>query len=286
MRLVPFPPTLALLLVACALLPAQGVSAEVYRWTDDEGRLHFTERIERVPREHRAAARKRASRASTAPLQTYSGAAPAARAPARGLSRYDQEVRVPFIADGTLMRVTARVNDLVEAPFLIDTGASGISLPSHVAEDLGIRVRPDTPTIRVTTANGVVSRSVVTLRSVELGRARVENLEATINPSMDIGLLGGNFFNNFVYRVDAAESAITLVPNEQIRGGLRAKDWKERFRSLRNPLARLAAHLESGEVRRKGERAELERRRVALQMRLEELEMEANRLDVPQAWRE
>jgi clan AA aspartic protease (TIGR02281 family) len=285
MRLAQLPPIVALAL-ACMLAPTPDASAEIYRWVDREGRLHFTEQLERVPRAHRRAARDRARRANAAPLQTYSGRAPAAQAQARGLSRYDKEVRVPFVADGTLMRITARVNDLVDAPFLIDTGASGISLPSHVAEDLGIRVRPDTPTVRVTTANGVVSRAVVTLRSVELGRARVENLEATINPSMKVGLLGGNFFNNFVYRVDAAESVITLVPNEQIRGGLRAKDWKERFESLRDPLARLEAHLESGEVRRKGERAELERRRTTLQARLEELEVEANRLDVPQAWRE
>jgi hypothetical protein len=41
---------------------------------------------------------------------------------------------------------------------------------------------PDTPRVQVMTANGAVSRPLITLRSVELGGARVENLVATIDP--------------------------------------------------------------------------------------------------------
>jgi clan AA aspartic protease (TIGR02281 family) len=269
-----------------ALMSAPSATAEIYRWTDAEGRLHFTQRLDRVPRAFRKEARERAKQPASGALQTYTSPTPAAQAPNGRAGRYEREVRIPFTPDGTLMRVTARVNDSVDAPFLIDTGASGISLPSHVAEELGIRVRSDTPTVRVTTANGVVSRAVVTVRSIELGRARVEGLEATINPSMEIGLLGGNFFNNFVYRVDAAENVITLVPNDQIRGGMREGDWRTRFQQIRHPLARLEAHLENGEVLRKGELALLERRRTDLRVRLEALEVEANRLDVPHTWRE
>jgi clan AA aspartic protease (TIGR02281 family) len=277
-------PPIALVGALIALAPA--VSAEIYRWTDAEGRLHFTQDLERVPREQRERARAAARRPTSAAVQTYASPTPPARAVAARASRYDQEVRVPFRAEGNLMRVTARVNDQLDVPFLIDTGASGVSLPSRVAEQLGIRVGPETPTVHVTTANGVVSRPVVLLDAIELARARVERLEATINPSMSVGLLGGTFFNNFVYRVDAAESVITLVPNDQIRGGLRERDWRQRFQSLRDPLARLEGHLERGVVQRRGELEILERRRAELRARLDELESEANRLDVPHAWRE
>ena len=283
MRMAHLLPSIALI---GALTWAQTVSAEIYRWTDAEGRLHFTQRLDRVPRALRKAAREAAEQPASDALQIYSAPTPAARASASGGSRYDDEVRIPFRPDGNLMRVTARVNDLVDAPFLIDTGASGISLPSHVAEALGIRVRPDTPTVRVITANGVVSRAVVMLSSVELGRARVTQLAATINPSMEVGLLGGTFFNNFVYRVDAAESVITLVPNQLIRGGLREDAWRQRFQRIRDPLARLESHLERGVVKRNGELARLDRHREELRARLDELEDEANRLDVPYAWRE
>jgi hypothetical protein len=141
------------------------------------------------------------------------------------------------------------------------------------------------PHVRVVTANGMTSRPLVTLEAVELGAARVEGLEATVNPAMSIGLLGGTFFNNFVYRVDAAESEIRLVPNERIRGGLREQEWRTRFLQLREPLARVDSYLEEAVVLRKGERARLERRRSELANSLEELEQHANRLDVPYKWR-
>lgn len=271
--------------LAAELGAGTAANAEIYRWTDASGRLHFTERLEQVPPEHRESAVRAAMKPSTRPLQTFSG--PDAPAPAtRRRGRKGGTVRIPFVHEGTLMRVDARLNDVVTAPFLVDTGASGVSLPSHVAERLGIRVRSDTPHVRVMTANGVVSRALVKLDAVEIGGARVEGLEATVNPSMSIGLLGGSFFNNFIYRVDATERVITLTPHEMLRGGMGETDWRTRFRSLLDPLAKLEAHLGSDLVRRKNEKANLERRRAELETELERLQTEANRLDVPQAWRQ
>lgn len=291
MRITHILPSLAL---AGALLAGAPTNAEIYRWTDADGRLHFTERLEMVPLEHRERAVRSALESSSHEVQTFSApssdafaeipAGPAVRP--RRSARSGGSVRIPFQRDGSLMRVDVRLNDVVTAPFLIDTGASGVSLPSRVAEQLGIRVRPDTPHVQVRTANGVVSRALVKLDSVEVAGARVEGLEATVNPSMDIGLLGGSFFNNFVYRVDAAESVITLMPNEQIRGGMGEYDWRRRFRGLLDPIAKLDAHLAEDVVRRKGELERLRRRRVELEQELEELGLLANRLDVPQTWRQ
>ena len=120
------------------------------------------------------------------------------------------------------MRVEAVVNDQLRVPFLIDTGASGVAIPSRYAGRLGIRARGDMPYVETHTANGVVSLPLVPLQSVQLGGARVENLSATLNPSLEFGLLGGNFLNNFVYSVDTARNVITLAPNDKIRGGPRA----------------------------------------------------------------
>ena len=259
-------------------------TAEIYRWTDAEGRLHFTENLAKVPEAKRDEARRAAAKQSSRKLQTYSSAT-AHVAERRPAARRGGEIRVPFERDGSLMRVDVQLNDLVTTPFYVDTGASGVSLPSHVAEQLGIPIRPDMPHVRVVTANGMTSRPLVTLDAVQLGGARVEGLEATVNPAMSIGLLGGTFFNNFVYRVDAAESEIRLVPNDRIRGGLGEQEWRKRFLQVREPLARLDAHLEEAVVLRKGERARLERRRSELSKSLEELEQDANRLEVPYTWR-
>jgi len=270
----------------CALFWCDGVLAEVYRWTDAEGNLHFTQRLDQVPPEYRQQARESAAAEAVAPaasIQTYSRSGRSGAASAAG--RYDKEIRIPFVRDGSLMRVSVRLNDELYAPFLIDTGASGVSLPSHIAEQLGIRIRSDTPHIEVFTAAGVVSRPIVTLQSVELGRARVEGLDATVNPAMQVGLLGGTFFNNFVYQVDAAEGEIILVRNDRIRGGLDEDGWRARFDSLRDPIERLDAYLESDEILPASERARLERNREALRTQLEALDQHANRVSVPHRWR-
>jgi clan AA aspartic protease (TIGR02281 family) len=269
----------------CALLWCAAARAEIYRWTDAEGQLHFTQSLDQVPPQYREQARRDAE-ASPGParLQIYSNGARSDTAP--DTDRYGEQIRIPFVRDGSLMRVSVLLNDHFAAPFLIDTGASGISLPSYVAEQLGVHIRPDTPHVEVWTAGGVVSRPVVTLQSVQLGRARVEGLEATVNPAMNVGLLGGTFFNNFVYQVDAAESEIVLMRNERIRGGLDEDGWRERFRSVRDPLERLDAYLASQQTLRASERERLERNRAALSAQLEDLERRANQLGVPQVWRQ
>ena len=272
-----------LLGVCMALLASAPASGEIYRWTDAAGRLHFTQSLDKVPPEHREAARRSAEQPASERVSTYSGS-PSAAAP-RTLRASGREIEIPFVLQGSVMRVEAVVNDRVRVPFLIDTGASGVSLPTAYAERLGIRVRGDTPYQETHTANGVVARPVVEIDSVQLGGARVEGLSATLNPSMEIGLLGGSFFNNFIYRVDAARGVIALAPNAQIRAGLGESQWRQRFQQLREPLDRLDAYLREHGHLSAAEQRELLQRRSQLEATLLELEREANRLDVPQVWR-
>lgn len=274
----------ALGLAVAVLAVADPARAEIYRWTDAEGRIHFTENLERVPAQHRAAARERAAAGGSGRVHTYSGsAAQAGAAPSRSSRR---EIEIPFTRMGSLMRVDARVNDVVTVPFLIDTGASGVSIPHAYAAKLGARVRSDTLHVQVTTANGVVSRPLIPLQSIELGGARVVNLTATLDPGMEFGLLGGSFFNNYVYRVDAARGVIALTPNDQMRGGLDEKEWRERFRAYTDPLQRLEAYLRDHPYIDARERSVLAARESELRSQLRDLERRADELDVPQIWRE
>ncbi len=270
----------ALLLMAL-LCPGSG-SAEVYRWTDADGRLHFAQSLAQVPEPYRAQARA-SVRPPSAEIQVYSSPArpaPAARTGRRGT------LRIPFERQGALMRVDARINDRLDVPFFVDTGASGISLPQAAANALGLRVGPDTQRVLIRTANGVIREPIVRLDSVQLGGARVEGLRATISSSMGIGLLGASFFNNFVYGVDAAEGVITLRENQGIRGGADAEQWRSRFRSLKRSLGELEEYLETRDITRQGKRERLEQRREELREELARLDREATRAGVPAAWRE
>lgn len=266
-----------------ALWVASPAAAEVYRWVDAEGGLHFSQSLDQVPQEYRAAARESASRAQDGAADRMSEVS-AREVPVR--RKRVASVRVPFERRGTLMLVSARVDDRIDVPFLVDTGASSVSLPRGVVDALGIPILPSTRRELVSTANGVVRMPIVTLASVELAGARVEDLEAHVNDSMDVGLLGGAFFNHFVYGVDAAAGVLTLAPNDGMRSGLREDEWRARFRELEASLAELEAYLESGEVQRAGTRAALEAKRDELRARLQELDEEATRRQVPASWRE
>lgn len=273
---------LAILLATVSLQLAVGASAEIYRWTDADGTLHFTEDLSQVPREHRSEATRKAPADARGSVQTYSPpahVATASRSGSRG------PIRIPFERRGTLMWVEATVNDRARVPFLIDTGASGVSLPSEVVSQLGIPIRSNTPRVTVGTANGFSRVPVVEIESIQLGDARVEKLAATVNPTMGVGLLGGSFFNNYRYSVDTAASVITLVPNEHVRAGEAADQWRARFRELHRSIDRLETYLEDREVTRANRREELESNLLGLRNELRELEIEANHAGVPKAWR-
>lgn len=79
-----------------------------------------------------------------------------------------------------------------EVTFLVDTGATTISIPGHVADRIGLERGMPIPTA---TAGGPVTSFATRLDTVSLGGIRRNDINASINPSMSIDevLLGMNF---------------------------------------------------------------------------------------------
>jgi clan AA aspartic protease (TIGR02281 family) len=94
--------------------------------------------------------------------------------------------------------VPATVNRRFLATFLIDTGASYTVITPKMAEALGIKIASDSPTVPVTTANGILHAPVVRLKHVSLGGLQVDNVDAVVTELGDSpqlsGLLGMSFF--------------------------------------------------------------------------------------------
>jgi clan AA aspartic protease (TIGR02281 family) len=268
------------LLLLLALVPASA-PAEIYRWTDAAGREHFTQDLAQVP----AAQREAAEAAARQPgrLQKYERETPPASA---AEPRRRSELTIPFERRGSSMWVYARVNDAVTAPFIVDTGASDVAIPSAVAAQAGIAIDASTPRAIYQTANGAVSHALVTLDSVEVGGVRVEGLRGSVLPGMSVGLLGASFFDNFTFQIDPAAQLITLVPNASVRSGTTEREWRERFRQARADLASVERYLEENRLTDDARVAALEEQREALASAIAALEREADRADVPQAWRE
>ncbi|WP_027857264.1 retropepsin-like aspartic protease family protein [Marinobacterium jannaschii] len=79
--------------------------------------------------------------------------------------------------------------------FLLDTGATAISIPAAVADRLQLDGHGYS---RVNTANGTISVENISLDSVAIGPIRLRNIRANINPHMhgDTVLLGMSFMRH------------------------------------------------------------------------------------------
>ncbi len=284
--------------LGCAItvcLAGQLGGAEIYKWKDDAGRLHFSQDLNQVPARYRAQAKGDAFEEGTGSVIQRYTPVPAAVRPARqsGGSAHAQAsgqvYRIRVQKTGNSMRVNVRINDRVTAPFYIDTGASDVSLPAWVAKELGLELE-GARTRLYSTANGTVQSTLVTLDSVELGGARVENVPAHVNKTMTVGLLGLSFFNHFQYRVDPVQGIVTLRPNGlaesgKIRGGRSEGQWKGEFIGLAQRRLRLEEIIEQSNPNRARRMAALQDALGELDRQLSLLEGEADDAHVPMQWR-
>lgn len=80
--------------------------------------------------------------------------------------------------------------------FLVDTGASGVSIPGDVAKKLNLQPGREFP---VNTANGTILVRETEISKLAIGELALENVRASINSSMDgeVGLLGMTFLRHF-----------------------------------------------------------------------------------------
>lgn len=284
---------LHLTLLSALVLAAPAGGGEIYRWTDDQGRTHFTQDLSRVPRPHRSQARDSASQQGGGNLvRSERSVPPAGRAPgSTPPSRRGEVTRIQVQRAGTSMRVVALLNGRVRAPFIVDTGASDVTIPRWVADELGIRITDRTRTQVYQTANGRIEEPVVTLDSVDLGGATAQNVAASVSSSMPVGLLGLSFFNRFRYQVDPHEGMITLEPNglEEsgfLRGGRSESEWRMQFRQLYGRRTLVEARMARLSPAHSRLLEDLSEEREQIDDQIQELEIEADRARVPQRWRE
>ncbi len=82
--------------------------------------------------------------------------------------------------------------------FILDTGATMVAIPGHIAQRLRLERGPS---MEVVTANGTVSVYATRLEEISLGAISLNNVRATINPYMDGDaiLLGMTFLKDLEF---------------------------------------------------------------------------------------
>jgi aspartyl protease family protein len=92
--------------------------------------------------------------------------------------------------------------------FMVDTGATTVSMGSAEAKRMGIDYAAGKP-IRMSTANGQTTGYLLTLNSVRIGDVEVQNVEAIVAPqAMPYVLLGNSFLTRFSMRRDSDQMVL------------------------------------------------------------------------------
>jgi len=94
-----------------------------------------------------------------------------------------------FISSGQINGASVR--------FLVDTGATEVSMSAQEADRIGLQYRSGTPIV-LNTANGAVQGFQTHLNTVRLGGVEIYNVEAIVTASpMPFVLLGNTFLTHF-----------------------------------------------------------------------------------------
>jgi len=283
---------LAFVLVVTAL--ASPAHAQVYRYVDEKGTIHFVDDISRIPERYRPDAEPRKTprevRKDPPPPPKTVGTSPTFS----GTLLEPEGFEVNLLRRSELWLAEVTLNDRLRQHYILDTGASFTLVSAQAAKDLGITIDENTPLIPGATVSGTILTPLVTLKSVRVGRAEAENVEAIVHtmPSGLQGLLGNSFLNKFRVVLDTVNAKMTLFPmrgssSPDRPGGYTRDYWIGQFRFYQRNLDELRSLKQRYQAR--GESPELRRVESAMRFfenQLDELERKASYAGVPRQWRE
>jgi clan AA aspartic protease (TIGR02281 family) len=261
---------------------AQG---EIYKWTDRDGKVHFTDNIWTVPSAYRDQVEEKAS--------TPPGHQPALETPHKlpltKLSTHTPVVKryaVPLRRVGNSMMAVAVLNGSVKVPLVVDTGAELTKIPTAAARQLGLNLN-DAAVIPLRSTSGIYLAPFTKIKSITVGDATVSDVEVTISdivPGSNVGLLGMSFLDNFQITIHADDNTMILtslpqVPGQTLYGGHPEDWWRRKFRFYRSQLDRARADL------RGQSSPKLTRTLRYFQAELASLERKASLAAIPRHWR-
>ena len=130
------------------------------------------------------------------------------------LKGQEGKIVIQFTPGTRAIQVAATLNNSIQQQFIVDTGASTVTIPSSTAERLGLAIG-NNPLRRVTTAGGVIEVPEVVLPSITVNDYEVDDVTALVIdiPSQpDLGLLGLSFLDRFRMDLNVENGVLILEP--------------------------------------------------------------------------
>lgn len=190
-RVVAWVPCWAVL-VGWVATSVPALAGEMYRWVDEQGRLHLTDT---PPPSKQDLQDLKVYTPSKRPPQPDSSAAPVME-PGRA--------KLEATKPGGVIMVEALLNRTLTVPLILDTGADLTVLTKQVAADMRMLGLERLPKLQFSTPGGMVNFPITTLRSLRVGTAEVRDVNVAIDVDghLPVGLLGMSFLHHFRVTVD------------------------------------------------------------------------------------
>ena len=120
------------------------------------------------------------------------------------------ECPIPLSPTRTAFTTTVRIGSEGRLRFLVDTGATYVSLPAADAQRLGLDYRKGVRGY-TNTANGPAAVYRIMLDTVTLGDITLYNVTASVHEGqgLDIALLGNSFLNRTEMRREGQQLTLT-----------------------------------------------------------------------------
>jgi clan AA aspartic protease (TIGR02281 family) len=278
---------LFILILVVFISPSFG---QVYKWVDEKGTIHFADDLSNIPENYRTEVETLKTPKELPSSEKREKPSP----PSTVKTSRVEGVEVNLLRRHEILLVEVILNNKVARNFIVDSGASFTLISRQTARELGLTIDDTTPIIPVSTVNDVILTPLVMLKSLRVGNAEVENVEALVYtmPSDKEGLLGNSFLNKFRVVLDSINGKMTLYPlqgepSPDRPGGYSRDYWVGQFRFYNRNLMELRKLKENYESR--GVRTDLNRVNNTIRYfenRLDELDRRASSAGVPRNWRE
>jgi aspartyl protease/uncharacterized protein DUF4124 len=238
-------------------LCSSGSSADYYKWTDENGNLHFSDSFQKIPEKYRDQIEKRgfidnAPSQSEPLVKTHQSKLPLRyeESKEKPLKRFEVPYE-PYEGSAKRVIIDAVFNNSVTAPMAIDTGAPDTVISVKLAEKIGLF---DEDQGRLVIKTGGIGGTAPAIRSIidniHVGGAKSEFIPATvidsISESFD-GLLGLDFVSNYSVTIDSKRKMVIfeeLPSDPDLPGGHDKEWWTSHFKEFSESRAKWKAYSE------------------------------------------
>lgn len=232
-----------------ALILSSNLAAQIYQYTDSNGRKVFVDRISKVPHEYRDQLQKRADSQSRVSDETRAERALHANVQQQKLAIRQQKNRIernlkrwrtPYRNESNRLVIPVKVaygNRSKTVDLVIDTGASNTVLHKSAIASLQGQLVPG-GNARIADGSVIQTQSI-NLSSIEIGPYKGDNIVASViehdGGGGSQGLLGMDFLYSAKYEIDRNSQEIVWNPDRFRELQARLSELEEMEAALDNP---------------------------------------------------